>query len=59
MSGFSGKYTTEQAMNDLLMWIGDGLSQETKEHLRDVLEKLDSASWELGYKDAKNDYEVY
>lgn len=50
-------YTTQKALSDIIMWVGDGLSQETISHIEDVLEKLDSSSWGVGYKDAQEDNE--
>lgn len=50
-------YTTQKALSDIIMWVGDGLTPETISHIEDVLEKLDSSSWGVGYKDAKEDSE--
>jgi len=50
-------YTTQKALSDIIMWIGDGLTPETISHIEDVLEKLVSSSWGEGYKDAKKDGE--
>lgn len=50
-------YTTQKALSDIIMWVGDSLTPETISHIEDVLEKLDSSSWGEGYKDAKEDSE--
>lgn len=50
-------YTTQKALSDIIMWVGDSLTPEIISHIEDVLEKLDSSSWGVGYKDAKEDNE--
>lgn len=57
MAGKLAVYTPEKALSDIIMWVGDSLTPETISHIEDVLQKLDSSSWGIGYKDAKNDCE--
>lgn len=58
MAGKFAVYTPEKALSDIIMWVGDSLTPETISHIEDVLQKLDSSFWGVGYNDAKNDYEV-
>lgn len=58
MGSKNATYTTQKALSDIIMWVGGGsLTPETISHIEDVLEKLDSSSWAIGYKDAKEDSE--
>ena len=57
MAGKNAVYTTQKALSDIIMWIGDNLTPETISHIEDVLEKLDSSSWAVGYIDAREDSE--
>lgn len=50
-------YTTQKALSDIIMWVGDSLTPEIISRIEDVLEKLDSSSWGVGYKDAIEDNE--
>ncbi len=44
-------YTVPKALSDIIMLVGDSLTPETISHIEDVLEKLDSSSWGVGYKE--------
>lgn len=57
MAGKIAIYTTQKALSDIIMWVGDSLTPETISHIEDVLEKLNSSSWGVGYKDAQEDCE--
>jgi len=59
MSGKLAVYTVEKALGEILLVIRtEDDPHRIAETIEDVLQKLDSSSWAIGYKDAKNDFEV-